>query len=509
MAKIMNSNFYSPVKLVGLCLVVALTACGGGSNDTPVTAVDPVVPEPPVVVPTPVNPGIPSNNRIEPLDLGLPKAASAASLKASERSAALPPASVRLGPVGESQSLLTKNAAGYGAPQQIGVSRSVVATATAKDTLAQLTWRPAGSGLQRAAISFTADGALGVRLGVLVRSLPSGSTMRFYAQSGGNFVQVSREEVLRIVQRNLDAGDVGDSARTYWAPDFGGAETTLELEVPVRANLAELDIAVPSLSHFVVSPEQATASASFTKVGESGTCNVDVSCKAEFTSESRSVARMIYVRDGGSFLCTGTLLNDIQSSTTPYFLSAFHCISSQSVASSLTTDWFYRSTACNSGSLNLATQRLQGGAVLLHASATTDTSFMRLNNPPPQGSVYAGTYFGDMTQNANVAGVHHPRGDLQKVSTGALARFSNCSNEVCAISTPADGRFLTVGWSEGTTEGGSSGSGLFFGIGSSRYLVGQLYGGASSCQVPAGRDHYGRFDLAFRSALKQWLVPGS
>jgi hypothetical protein len=46
---------------------------------------------------------------------------------------------------------------------------------------------------------------------------------------------------------------------------------------------------------------------------------------------------------------------------------------------------------------------------------------------------------------------------------------------------------------QGVTEGGSSGSALF--TSSGRQLIGQLYGGYSSCANPTGADIYGRFDL--------------
>lgn len=515
----MTKSVSTSLRLASLGVVLLMAACGGGGGGdaaadpvTPVAPVTPVTPSDPSIPTTPVGPVTPapaSTNRIEPLDLGLPKAVA---LQArSLQSAALLPTTVRLGPLDATQALaksVAQTPSDSATPVQIGVSRPVAATATTRMTLTQLQWTPTGSGMQRAAIRFASDGALGVRVGVLVRNVPQGTTLRFYAQQGGPSVQVSGDEVLRTVQRNLDAGDTGNAARTYWSPDFGGAETTLEIELPVSANLAQLDIAVPAISHFVVSADAAAAQ-TLLKVGEAGACNIDVSCKPELSSESRSVARMIFVRDGKSYLCTGTLLNDSQSSTTPYFLSANHCISSQSVASSLTTDWFYRSTACNSASVNPAAQRVAGGAALLYADAATDTSFMRLNNAAPQGSVYAGSYFGDVLQTASVIGIHHPAGDLQKTSAGTVAQFSNCSNEQCLTSNQQDGRFLSVGWTQGTTEGGSSGSGLFLGIGSSRYVVGQLYGGASSCLAPAGRDYYGRFDVAFRSALKQWLKPGA
>ncbi|BEP95048.1 trypsin-like peptidase domain-containing protein [Acidovorax sp. A79] len=511
-------TYRASFKFAGLLVALAMAACGGGGGDSPAAPpvpTTPAGPEQPTTPTVPVTPTPVSTDRIEPLDTGLPKSASSAGAKVAVRSGtAVQATSIRLGPLeGDTQALVKKamQPAGLtkGDPQQIGVARPVAATAKARDLMGQLNWQPVGAGLQRAAISFTAEGALGVRLGLVVRQLPAGTVLRFYAQAGGDSVQVSGAEVLRSIQRNLDAGDTGDAARTYWSPDFGGAETTLELEVPVAARLEqELDIAVPMLSHFFVSPDQATA-ASFAKVGESGTCNIDVSCKPELSAESRSVARMVFVVEGGSFLCTGTLLNDAPSSKKPHFLSAHHCISTQTVASSLTTDWFYRSSACNNATANPGTQKVRGGAELLFADSQTDTSFMRLNSAPPQGVVYAGSYVGSVNTSAAVVGIHHPRGDLQKTSAGSVAQFSYCSGERCFPETQQDGKFYAVGWTEGTTEGGSSGSGLFFTIGSRRYLVGQLYGGSSSCAAPTGLDHYGRFDLPFKLALKTWLMPGS
>ena len=327
-----------------------------------------------------------------------------------------------------------------------------------------------------------------MRLGLLVRALPAGTTLRFYAQAGEAVFEVSGKEVLGTIARNLQAGDTGDAARTYWSPDFGGAETTLELELPANADLAQLDIAVPTLSHFYVSPDRA-AQSGLTKVGEAATCNIDVSCRPDSSSESRSVARMIFVENGSAFVCTGTLLNDVQSSSTPYFLSANHCVSTQAAASTVTTDWFFRSAACNTNEVNAGAQRLYGGATLLYAEAATDTAFMRLNAAPPAGIVFAGSYFGAVAEGAGALSIHHPQGDLQKVNESTVRQFDNCTFEGCQVSTPKDGGFLTVRLRAGTTEDGSSGSGLFLPIGGKRYVVGELLGGAASCQTPAGYVH--------------------
>ena len=477
------------VCVAGVALLAAACGGGGGGGGAP---------------------DVSAANRIEPFDPSLGKTLRSAAPLPRAAGRAPQSAPVRLGPLAAPalQSLQKKAAAnsGGGMRQQIGLARDVSATATSSGLRGLLQWTPTDRGTQRAAISFEAQGAKGVRLGMLVRAIPAGSTLRFYAQAGEAAFEVSGEEVLSTIARNLQAGDTGDAARTYWSPDFGGAETTLELELPANADLAQLDIAVPSLSHFYVSPDRAAQSGQ-TKVGEAATCNIDVSCRPDSSSESRSVARMLFVEDGSAFVCSGTLLNDAQSSSTPYFLSASHCVSTQTAASSVTTDWFYRSAACNSSEINAGAQRLNGGATLLHAQAATDTAFMRLNATPPAGIVFAGSYFGAVAEGAGTLSIHHPQGDLQKVNESTVRQFDNCTFEGCQVSTPKDGGFLTVRLRAGTTEDGSSGSGLFLPIGGKRYVVGQLLGGAASCQNPAGYDHYGRYDLAFQAALRNWLKP--
>ena len=477
------------VCVAGVALLAAACGGGGGGGGAP---------------------DVSAANRIEPFDPSLGKTLRSAAPLPSAAGRAPQAAPVRLGPLAAPalQSLQKKAAAnsGGGMRQQIGLARDVSATATSSGLRGLLQWTPTDRGTQRASMSFEAQGAKGVRLGMLVRAIPAGSTLRFYAQAGEAVFEVSGDEVLRTLARNLQAGDTGDAARTYWSPDFGGAETTLEVELPADADLAQLDIAVPTLSHFFDSPESA-ARQSLTKAATADPCDLDVSCRPEYSSESRSVARMIFVLNGSAFVCTGTLLNDALSSTTPYFLSAHHCISTQSAASSVTTDWFYRSAACNTSDVNAGAQRLNGGATLLSAQADTDSAFMRLNAAPPAGTVFAGSYFGAVGEGAGALGIHHPQGDLQKFSEGAVKQFNNCSFETCQVSTPQDGRFMAVGWSAGTTEGGSSRSSLFLPIGGKRYVVGQLLGGAATCQNPTGYDYYGRYDLAFQAALKNWLKP--
>jgi hypothetical protein len=106
-----------------------------------------------------------------------------------------------------------------------------------------------------------------------------------------------------------------------------------------------------------------------------------------------------------------------------------------------------------------------------------------------------------------LAGLHHPRGGVQRIAFGTLAEYRNCEDVACCGETanPGELHYLRVRWSVGATSGGSSGSGLFLETGQ---LVGVLPGGFSHCDNQGGSDDYGRFDLAYREALRRWIGPG-
>lgn len=502
---------------LAMALALALGACGGGSGGGDGGDGDAGNGNGGSSGGVPVTPVL--GDRIEPYDpsADLPKTAAQSSAPATGAQAAATQAATRTVALGALDAPVPAKAAqdavpGPGAPIQIGRARAVAAAATGADMAALLDWRPTPRGTQAAAVRFVADGAQGVRLGVRVRALPDGAVLRFYAAPGGEVVQVEAQALRALAERNAQAGAGEDAAHTYWSPDFGGPQTTLEVEIPAGAQPGAVDLAVPRLSHFTMTAEAAETAegALVPKIGEAGGCNVDVICRPEYIDQSRSVARMNYVSDdGGTFICNGTLLNDAASSGTPYFLTANHCISSQSEASTLVTEWFYRATSCGGLQVNPGATRLTGGAALLHSAADTDVAFLRLNDRAPTGVVYAGSYFGGVAEGTALAGVHHPQGDLQKVSLGSLLRYSLCNNGNCVSSDGAQGNFLTLSWSEGTTEIGSSGSAAFITLGARRYVVGQLFGGTASCRVRSGVDYYGRFDTSYRRALQRWLNPGA
>lgn len=249
------------------------------------------------------------------------------------------------------------------------------------------------------------------------------------------------------------------------------------------------------------------------KIGESGACNVDVRCESSpsqaFNQARNAVARMIY-QEGGYFVCTGTLLNDTDTSSfVPYFFSAAHCFTSQSTANTLTTFWFYESTACRSNVLDSANVRqVSGGASVLYANEPSDVLFLRLNNAAPQGSFFLGWDANLVSSNTNVLVVHHPQGDVKKRTLGRITGIGS--------SSLASGSFIKAGYTSGTTEGGSSGSGLLTTAASGEFVLrGGLLGGSASCNNAGNTpgsggnsDDFSRFDLAFPN-FRNFLFPAT
>lgn len=471
---------------VALLLGAALTGCGGGGQQATESTATQVL-------------------RVE--GMTAPQAASVASSPVKTRAVdGVPvPARIALGELQSSKGALAQAAPG---PRMVGEAREVSAAATAAQVQKQLQWSTTASGSQIAAISISASGALGLRLGVQVTTLPEEAVLRVYSQARpGTVYQISGKEVLMHVVRNTQASGDSAQARTWWTPDIGSDEVTLEIELPAGVSPQSVEIAVPTVSHIFAELEPIGADAVVSKINESDTCNLDAVCDTGFASQSNAVARMLFTMNGNTYVCTGTLLNDSKGSGTPYFLSANHCISSQAVASSLQTDWFYRSSGCNTRALSSSTTKRYNGATLLYASTSTDVSFMRLNDTVPAGAYYAGW---DATATALTAGtpavgLHHPAGDMLKISKGQVNGQTSCAategNQFGCVGTT--GNFYMVNWTSGTTQGGSSGSALFSSDG--RYVVGNLYGGSASCTNKNAQDFYGRFDVSYTQALKNWL----
>lgn len=343
-------------------------------------------------------------------------------------------------------------------------------------------------------IRIRAVGAVGMRLGLLIEHLPDQAEVTFFEAGATEPVAppITGRTINRLIDLNRAAGDTSDEGRTYWSPVVNGEDVVIWIYLPHGIDPRALQFRVPRISYIFQDPLSEKAADS---------CDLDATCYADWAEEASGVAMMIFTRQGSSYQCTGTLLNDSDTSSfIPYFLSANHCISTQTAASTLQTFWFFQSASCNSVSTDPRYAVRGGGAQLLYANAATDTSFMRLSDQPPSGASYLGWTTADPDIGATVIGIHHTHEDFKDFSIGGFDGFFTFGGLLASTG----GNHIGVTWTAGVTGDGSSGSPL---LNSDGNIIGQLHGGRSSCANPEGMDYYGRFDLAYSAALEQWLGP--
>lgn len=223
---------------------------------------------------------------------------------------------------------------------------------------------------------------------------------------------------------------------------------------------------------------------------QSGACNNNVICPVgdPWRDQIRSVAIMV---TGGNGFCTGQFLNNCNNDGTPYFLTANHCM--EDAGSNIIFRFNWQSPSCTPNT-NGPTNQTLAGYTLLRRDAGSDVALLRLNTTPPAAYnvFYSGWNAGSSAATGGITGIHHPSGDIKKISTTTQSVTSEAWRGAQC--------WRVNSWSNGTTEPGSSGSGIWNRNG---LLVGQLYGGASACGNN-GQDYYGKFSVSY-PLLREWL----
>lgn len=373
-----------------------------------------------------------------------------------------------------------------GEPLQVGIARELgMVHATSRAV--------GGDSAKNSSLNFSvvSKGASAVRLGFALDdpSVASGLTLRFGGNSGDVF--------------EVRGNELNNDEAVQWSPIVSGDVIRVEVSVAGGYSLAQAGLKLVQVSHLDIDPA-ATQSAMAAKIGESDPCEKDIVCRtsppANFRSTADSVARMVFTKGGSSYLCTGTLLNNNNATRRHLFWSANHCISSQTVANTLQTYWFYEATTCGGLTASSRARTLSGGAYLRHNNSARDTLLLELKSAPPSGAIYAGWSSAAITSTGTaIEGIHHPAGDVKMYSLGSITATSSSIDGL--------GPFYRVQWSTGVTEGGSSGSGLFTRTSAGAYqLRGGLYGGLSFCTNPTANDYYSRFADVYTST-KPFLSP--
>ena len=389
------------------------------------------------------------------------------------------------------------NSVGFHKRLTIGFNRDLSPEAVTRSS--ELAWTPVPGGMA-AQWEVSAIGAEALRLELGAVALPPTAELRF-----------SGSAAPETVYGPFTSADVRRES-TYWSPVLRGDTAIAEIFVPGLTPLADVEVLLTRVSHLFVDPASPGAERQ-AKIGESGACEVDILCRsasdAPLALVASAVARMTFISGGFSSMCTGTLLNTTTSSFVPYFYTAAHCVGNQTVANTLTTHWFYDRSGCGFGGVSASYVQLPGGAAVRYASSNDDVSFLQLNASPPGGVGFAGWHAGVLGTGLSLVGIHHPAGDVKKVSLATSGGFLAGTSVNGGSSS-----FIISLWLSaltGVTEGGSSGSGIFTPVGNPAtdyQLRGGLYGGPSNCSSTgtALRDYYSRLDLVYPS-LAQYLNP--
>jgi hypothetical protein len=214
--------------------------------------------------------------------------------------------------------------------------------------------------------------------------------------------------------------------------------------------------------------------------------------------EKHAVCKMTFRSGISSYLCTGSLINNTRQDGTPYFLTANHCISTSAEASTLAAYFNYENSGCN-GDIN--PPLIITGSTLLSTAQPSDYSLLLLKNMPTSmfQPYYAGWDVNDSATNM-VTGIHHPEGTTKKISIDYDSIYSNPVNISWEDkSTSPVSSHWVVGFDEGITGGGSSGSPLF---NKRKQIIGQLHGGDSSMEL------YGKLSYSYALKPKQYLSIG-
>lgn len=392
-------------------------------------------------------------------------------------------------------------------PSKIGVPRRLETLTTAAEVFESLAWSQTTEGHFIGHLAIVSTGAEAVRIGLRFNQLPPEAEFRFHDDALNQVEMVTGAQIRETLEANRKSGDTSAEASIYWSPIIEGETLGLEVSLPEGIRPEALEFAVDSLSHLILNPRRSSLQNPLALAA--GSCHVDAMCHPNWIETAHSIARISFVFKGASYFCTGTLLNDSENSDTPYFLTANHCIDSQTVASTLTSYWFYHASSCNSGTRTPMMTSVSGGATLLYGSPSTDATFLRLNGPLPAGVTFAGWTAETPALGRLSTSIHHPEGDLMKMAFGVTDRYEKCvplskDNFSCDSTSEASATFVDVRLTTGTTESGSSGSGVF--LDSGQLLFGQLYGGTSSCSNPSGSNMYGLFSKTYQNGqLAQWL----
>ena len=350
-------------------------------------------------------------------------------------------------------------------PLRVGIHRDIppIYKGNLADTIQ---WQEINGGYT-GSITVHSPNAKGLRASI-VADLPEGSELQIFSLNesslGASPIDISEETFRNESQ--------------FWLPSIEGDRLGIRIFVPNRSNVS---IRLRQISHHYRSDFQ---SGDFELDGCSNHANAACAIEEDenLDADSQISARINFEGDGGSYLCTASLMNDkTKGSFIPFLLTAEHCVGDQESADTLQVRWLYRTTECGTKRLDPEMRVGSGGAYFLASVPNQDISLLKLKDQRDGGNWFAGWDFdtSSITDGSEVHLFHHPLGQEQKFAKGSIEatniELTACGEREknCMLVRNA----IEVVWDEGASESGSSGAGLV----SDGRIVGVLSTGGESC----------------------------
>ena len=287
---------------------------------------------------------------------------------------------------------------------------------------------------------------------------------------------------------------------------------TINIELFVPQGVQQSDFEITSICY-----DYANAFGKLSKSTQfNASCDIEIGINCDEGQAFQDIkhATVLLTIDEGfsSQLCTGTIVNNVNCDQTPYILTAAHCVSDQSAAQNTVVYFNYETLTCTakreptdyysmSGATIAATSPKaaysdQHGRTSSTQYPVMDFTLLKLKKQIPEAyqPYYAGLSISETDNLSSVAVIHHPQGDVKKISISHSKPYQDSyPEEDKDVHYKNFVHWHVPQWDVGTTEGGSSGASLLNG---KKQVIGILSGGYADCEEP--------IDDFFQMLSKAW-----